>query len=88
MGGITKGRGGCQQNLAVIAAFLLVYSLIAGRFESKLVNGPLLFMLAGWLLGPGGVELIALSIDSDGIKLLAELSLVIVLFNDAANTNW
>ena len=76
------------QNLAVIAAFLLVYSLIAGRFESKLVNGPLLFMLAGWLLGPGGVELIALSIDSDGIKLLAELSLVIVLFNDAANTNW
>ncbi len=28
------------QNLAVIAAFLLIYSLIAGRFESKLVNGP------------------------------------------------
>jgi NhaP-type Na+/H+ or K+/H+ antiporter len=76
------------QNLAVIAAFLLVYSLIAGRFESRLINGPLLFMLMGWLLGPGGVELISLSIDSAGIKLLAELSLVIVLFNDAANTNW
>ena len=42
------------QNLAVIAAFLLIYSLIAGRFESKLVNGPLLFLLTGWLLGPGG----------------------------------
>ncbi|MFQ1825257.1 cation:proton antiporter [Aeromonas veronii] len=76
------------QNLAVIAAFLLIYSLIAGRFESKLVNGPLLFLLTGWLLGPGGLELIALSIDSAGIKLLAELTLVIVLFNDAANTNW
>ncbi|MFM4821810.1 cation:proton antiporter [Aeromonas hydrophila] len=76
------------QNLAVIAAFLLVYSLIAGRFESRLVNGPLLFLLMGWLLGPGGIELLSLSIDSDGIKLLAELTLVIVLFSDAANTNW
>ena len=76
------------QNLAVIAAFLLIYSLIAGRFESKLVNGPLLFLLTGWLLGPGGLALLSLSIDSAGIKLLAELTLVIVLFNDAANTNW
>lgn len=76
------------QNLAVIAAFLLVYSLIAGRFESRLINGPLLFLLMGWLLGPGGIELLSLSIDSDGIKLLAELTLVIVLFSDAANTNW
>ncbi|MFQ2176424.1 cation:proton antiporter [Aeromonas veronii] len=76
------------QNLAVIAAFLLLYSLIAGRFESKMVNGPLLFLLTGWLLGPGGLELLSLSIDSAGIKLLAELTLVIVLFNDAANTNW
>ncbi|WP_421335056.1 cation:proton antiporter [Aeromonas veronii] len=76
------------QNLAVIAAFLLIYSLIAGRFESKLVNGPLLFLLSGWLLGPGGLELLSLSIDSAGIKLLAELTLVIVLFNDAANTSW
>jgi NhaP-type Na+/H+ or K+/H+ antiporter len=76
------------QNLAVIAAFLLVYSLIAGRFESRLINGPLLFMLVGWLLGTDGLALLSLSINSEGIKLLAELSLVIVLFNDAANTNW
>ncbi|PHS87380.1 sodium:proton antiporter [Aeromonas dhakensis] len=76
------------QNLAVIAAFLLIYSLIAGRFESRLINGPLLFLLMGWLLGPGGIELLSLSIDSDGIKLLAELTLVIVLFSDAANTDW
>ncbi|WP_429131377.1 cation:proton antiporter [Aeromonas dhakensis] len=76
------------QNLAVIAAFLLIYSLIAGCFESRLINGPLLFLLMGWLLGPGGIELLSLSIDSDGIKLLAELTLVIVLFSDAANTNW
>ena len=76
------------QNLAVFAAFLLIYSLSAGRFESRLINGPLLFLLMGWLLGPGGLGLMSLSVDSEGIKLLAELTLVIVLFNDAANTNW
>ncbi|MGY3909100.1 cation:proton antiporter [Aeromonas piscicola] len=80
------------QNLAVIAAFLLIYSLIAGRFESRLINGPLLFLLMGWLLGSGGLGLLSLSINSNGngngIKLLAELTLVIVLFSDAANTNW
>ena len=76
------------QNLAVLAAFLLIYSLIAGRFESRLINGPLLFLLMGWLLGPGELGLLSLSVNSEGIKLLAELTLVIVLFNDAANTNW
>lgn len=76
------------QNLAVFAAFLLIYSLIAGRFESRLINGPLLFLLMGWLLGQGGLGLLSLSVNSEGIKLLAELTLVIVLFNDAANTNW
>lgn len=76
------------QNLAVFAAFLLIYSLIAGRFESRLINGPLLFLLMGWLLGPSGLGLLSLSVNSEGIKLLAELTLVIVLFNDAANTNW
>ena len=40
------------QNLALLAAFLLTYSLFAGRFESRLLNGPLMFMLAGLILGP------------------------------------
>jgi hypothetical protein len=35
------------QNLALLAAFLLTYSIFAGRFESRLLNGPLMFMLAG-----------------------------------------
>lgn len=48
------------QNLALLAAFLLTYSLFAGRFESRLLNGPLMFMLAGLILGPAflGLELV------------------------------
>lgn len=76
------------QNLAVFAAFLLTYSIFAGRFESRLLNGPLLFMLAGLLLGPAALGLLQPNIDKDGIKVLAELTLAIVLFGDAANANF
>lgn len=75
------------QSLAVLAAFLLIYSLFAGRFESRLLNGPLLFMLTGLLLGPAALGLLHSQIDRAGLKVLAELTLAIVLFSDAANAN-
>lgn len=75
------------QNLAVLAAFLLLYSIFAGRFESRLFNGPLMFMLAGLLLGPAALGVLQPHIPKEGIKLLAELTLAIVLFSDAAKAN-
>lgn len=75
------------QNLAVVAAFLLAYSILAGRFESRLLNGPLMFMLAGLVLGPAFLGMLRPDISSAGIKSLAELTLAIVLFSDATNAN-
>ena len=75
------------QNLAVVAAFLLVYSILAGRFESRLLNGPLMFMLVGLILGPAVLGGLRPDISSAGIKSLAELTLAIVLFSDATNAN-
>lgn len=75
------------QNLALLAAFLLTYSIFAGRFESRLLNGPLMFMLAGLILGPACLGILLPRIDKDGLRILAELTLAIVLFSDAANAN-
>lgn len=75
------------QNLAVFAAFLLIYSIFAGRLESRLLNGPLLFMLAGLILGPAALGLLQPDIPKEGIRFLAELTLAIVLFSDAATAN-
>ncbi|MBP6309917.1 MAG: cation:proton antiporter, partial [Arenimonas sp.] len=75
------------QNISLFAGFLLLYSLFAGRFESRLVNGPLMFLLAGCLLGPGILNVLHLQIDGSGLRLLAEITLAIVLFTDAANAN-
>lgn len=75
------------QNLALLAAFLLAYSIFAGRFESRLLNGPLMFMLAGLILGPAVLGVLQLRIGKDGLKILAELTLAIVLFSDAAKAD-
>lgn len=75
------------QNLALLAAFLLTYSIFAGRFESRLLNGPLMFMLAGLSLGPAFLGILQPRIDSHGLRILAELTLAIVLFSDAANAD-
>lgn len=76
------------QNLALLAAFLLTYSIFAGRFESRLLNGPLMFMLAGLILGPAFLGILQPRIDSHGLRILAELTLAIVLFSDAANADF
>lgn len=75
------------QNLALLAAFLLTYSIFAGRFESRLLNGPLMFMLAGLILGPAFLGILQPRIGSHGLRILAELTLAIVLFSDAANAD-
>lgn len=75
------------QNLALLAAFLLVYSTFAGRLESRLLNGPLMFMLIGLVLGPALLGVLQPRIDKEGLKVLAELTLAIVLFSDAASAN-
>ena len=75
------------QNTSLIAGFLLLYSLFAGRFESRLISGPLMFLMVGYLLGPGVLNLLHMQINGEGLRLLAEITLAIVLFTDAANAN-
>jgi NhaP-type Na+/H+ or K+/H+ antiporter len=75
------------QYLTIIAAFLLFYSLFAGRFELRMINGPMMFLLAGFILGAGVLDVLSPSIAGQGFRLLAELTLAIVLFTDAANAN-
>ena len=42
------------RNAAFLAAFLLIYSAVAGRIERSSISGPIVFTVAGLLLGPDG----------------------------------
>jgi sodium/hydrogen antiporter len=76
------------QNAAILAAFLLIYSAIAGRIERSLISGPIVFTAAGFILGPDGLDVLRLNITGEGLRLLAELTLAMVLFTDAANADF
>ena len=76
------------QNISLMAAFLLFYSIFAGRFEARYVNGPLMFLLIGLLAGPAFLGVLQIQAGSEEFRLLAEITLAIVLFTDAANANF
>ena len=76
------------QNAAILSVFLLVYSAFAGRVERSWLSGPILFTAAGLLLGPYGLGVVRLNLGAGGLRLLAELTLALVLFTDAANADF
>ncbi len=75
------------QNGAILAIFLLAYSAIAGRIERSWISGPIVFTAAGLILGPGGLGVLRLNVSAEDLRLLAEATLAMVLFTDAAHAN-
>jgi NhaP-type Na+/H+ or K+/H+ antiporter len=76
------------QNAAMLAAFLLIYSAVAGRVERSWISGPIVFTGVGFILGPDGLGVLLINISGEGLRLLAELTLAMVLFTDAANADF
>lgn len=74
-------------DLALIAGFVLVYSAIAGGIERSWLSGPIVFTLFGLLIGPVGLDLLSFETDREMLKTLAELTLALVLFTDAASAD-
>ena len=75
------------QDLVIMAVFVLVYSSIAGAVERTWISGAIIFTAFGLLIGPVGLDLIHFEVDREAIKVLAELTLALVLFIDAANAD-
>ncbi|MEM9201445.1 MAG: cation:proton antiporter [Actinomycetota bacterium] len=71
-------------DVGVIAAFLVAYGLISARVERSPLTGPMLFVGFGLLIGTEGFDIIELSLDSEGVELLAEATLALLLFSDAS----
>ena len=75
------------QILAIIAAFVFCYCLVATRLERTKFNGPLVFVVCGLILGPYCLGLVAMDVDGETLKTLAEITLAVVLFTDSAGAN-
>ena len=75
------------QDLVIMAIFVLVYSTVAGAVEKTWISGAMIFTAFGLLIGPVGLDLISFEADREAIKVLAELTLALVLFTDAAGAD-
>lgn len=75
------------QQVAVIALFAFAYACVSRRVERSILSGPIVFIVGGLLLGPIGFGLLDLRIGAEALRILAELTLAMVLFTDAANAD-
>ena len=70
--------------LAVIALGLVGFSVFSGKLQGTIITAPLLFIVFGFAIGEGGFSIAQLDLDHGAIHLLAEATLILVLFSDAA----
>lgn len=75
------------ETLAVLALFIMVYSSVAGAVERRWISGPIVFTCFGLLIGPAGFALLDWETDRELIRNLAEVTLAMVLFTDAAGAD-
>lgn len=71
-------------DLLVIAGVVVAYGLVSERLAGTVFTPPLLFVAAGLLAGPSGLGLVELDLSNGAVRVLAEATLVLVLFTDAA----
>lgn len=72
-------------DILFVAAVALLYALVSRRLSGTFVTAPMVFVLAGILLGPQLLDLVDLPIESEDLGLLAEVTLALVLFTDASS---
>ncbi len=75
------------RNVAILALVAAGYALVSGRVDRSRVSGPIVFVLLGLALGPAGLGALALDARLADLRLLAEITLAMVLFADAANAD-
>ncbi len=73
--------------LALIGIVIIVSSLLSGAVERSGLPQVAIFLLVGAVLGPAGLGLVDLSLESPALRAIATLGLVLVLFSEAIAMN-
>jgi NhaP-type Na+/H+ or K+/H+ antiporter len=69
--------------LALIGIVILVSSLLSGVIERTGIPQVAIFLLLGAVVGPAGLNLVQLTLESPTLQWITTLALVLVLFTDA-----
>ncbi|HEX3273479.1 MAG TPA: cation:proton antiporter [Gemmatimonadales bacterium] len=69
--------------LATIGIVIIVSSLLSGAVERTGLPLVVIFLLVGVALGPAGLRVVGLTLDSPALQVIGTLALLLVLFSDA-----
>ncbi len=72
----------------LIASFVFGFGLLSKRLATSSLTPPLVFVLCGIFFGPWGLGWLHFELEQGAIHILAELTLILVLFGDAARIDW
>ncbi len=67
-----------------VAIVLVVFAALSGRLRGSAITPAIVFVAIGYVLGDQGLDLTGSVLDAGTIRLLAEVTLALVLFSDAA----
>ena len=78
-----------MESSAILALALLSvgYATISARLDRSPISAPMAFMVFGLVLGPHVLDVVGVSLRSEGFRSLAELALTLVLFSQASRSN-
>lgn len=68
----------------MLAVVLFLYAVVATALDRLSITGPLIVMVAGAVVGPGGLGLLHGEINASALRILASLALAVILFHDAS----
>ena len=71
-------------SLSVTTGGLMLYSLVSGRLQGTIITAPLVFIMFGFTVGTGGLDIAKVDLGHSRIHFVAEITLILVLFTDAA----
>jgi NhaP-type Na+/H+ or K+/H+ antiporter len=73
--------------VAVLAVLVFGWAVISGALARRNVTGPLIFATAGYVVGNPNWGPMPVDVEASSIHLLAEVTLALLLFTDAARVN-
>jgi NhaP-type Na+/H+ or K+/H+ antiporter len=68
----------------ILFLFIAIYALVAVWLGKRSITMPIFFIIVGAITGPYGLKLFNLSLSSENVKILVEVTLALLLFADSS----
>src|SRR5210317_1832377 len=75
-----------ELSFALIAVFVILYGVVSKRLQTTVISGPMVFVIFGFILS-SDVTGVFTGKDHTFINIIANLTLMLVLFSDASRIN-